>query len=84
MNNLTYPKTGRIQAAEPNPQNIPIRTPEGKRIRDLFVKRRPSWWALAWLSAWARGGSVTCSCSYLPDMLCSACAEHQLERGSGR
>jgi DNA polymerase I-like protein with 3'-5' exonuclease and polymerase domains len=40
--------------AEPNPQNIPIRTPDGKRIRDLFVKRRPSWWALAWLAGSGR------------------------------
>jgi DNA polymerase-1 len=35
--NQTVAATGRISAADPNLQNIPIRTAEGRRIREAFV-----------------------------------------------
>jgi DNA polymerase-1 len=35
--NQTVAATGRISASDPNLQNIPIRTPEGRRIREAFV-----------------------------------------------
>jgi len=35
--NQTVAATGRISSSDPNLQNIPIRTPEGRRIRQAFV-----------------------------------------------
>lgn len=35
--NQAVAATGRLSSAEPNLQNIPVRTPEGRRIRDAFV-----------------------------------------------
>ncbi|HQA25718.1 MAG TPA: DNA polymerase I [Candidatus Competibacteraceae bacterium] len=38
--------TGRLSSSDPNLQNIPIRTPEGRRIRQAFVPE-PGWTMLA-------------------------------------
>ena len=35
--NQSYTQTGRLSSANPNLQNIPIRTPEGRELRKLFT-----------------------------------------------
>ena len=39
--------TGRLSSSDPNLQNIPIRTPLGRRIRHAFVAGDPGWTLLA-------------------------------------
>lgn len=40
--NQTETRTGRISSTEPNLQNIPVRTPEGREMRRFFAAQ-PSW-----------------------------------------
>ena len=44
--NQTVTATGRLSSSDPNLQNIPIRTEEGRAIRSAFVPR-PGWWFVA-------------------------------------
>lgn len=41
--NQVVAATGRLSSSNPNLQNIPIRTPEGERIRRAFVPGEPGW-----------------------------------------
>ncbi len=44
--NQTVTATGRLSSSDPNLQNIPIRTDEGKQIRGAFIPRK-GWYLLA-------------------------------------
>lgn len=39
----TVAATGRLSSSDPNLQNIPIRTPEGKQVRAAFLPDNPGW-----------------------------------------
>ncbi|WP_437192907.1 DNA polymerase I [Planctomicrobium sp. SH527] len=39
----TTAATGRLSSSDPNLQNIPVRTPEGSRIRRAFQPSKPGW-----------------------------------------
>lgn len=41
--NQTVTATGRLSSTNPNLQNIPVRTEEGRRIRRAFVPSEPGW-----------------------------------------
>lgn len=45
--NQALTATGRLSSTEPNLQNIPIRTEEGRRLRHVFVPSQPGWKILA-------------------------------------
>ncbi|MBA3316170.1 MAG: DNA polymerase I [Planctomycetota bacterium] len=45
--NQTVAATGRLSSSDPNLQNIPIRTEEGRRVRKAFVPSQPGWMLLS-------------------------------------
>ncbi|MCX8229840.1 MAG: DNA polymerase I, partial [Planctomycetota bacterium] len=45
--NQAVASTGRLSSSNPNLQNIPIRTSEGRAIREVFIPRKDGWALLA-------------------------------------
>ena len=41
--NQVVAATGRLSSSDPNLQNIPVRTEEGRRVRQAFIPSQPDW-----------------------------------------